>query len=55
MGLNEVTNTPRDSREGIQQLKKLSKVTVVIEETIDGKLLQKIIDGHPFFHPFGRE
>ncbi|MDX5461987.1 MAG: hypothetical protein O7157_00150 [Wolbachia endosymbiont of Tetragnatha montana] len=42
--LNEVKNTPRDSREGIDQLKKLSKVAVVIEETID---LEKFNDDHP--------
>ncbi|OAM02900.1 hypothetical protein [Wolbachia endosymbiont of Dactylopius coccus] len=32
---------PRDSREGIDQLKKLSKVAVAIEETIDSKLLEQ--------------
>lgn len=42
--LNEVKNTPRDSREGIDQLKKLSKVAVAIEETTD---LEKFYDGHP--------
>ncbi|GFR32251.1 uncharacterized protein TNCT_165681 [Trichonephila clavata] len=42
--LNEVKSTPRDSREGIDQLKKLSKVAVAIEETID---LEKFNDGHP--------
>ncbi|WP_353277909.1 hypothetical protein [Wolbachia endosymbiont (group A) of Agelastica alni] len=42
--LNEVKNTPRDSREGIEQLKKLSKVAVAIEETTD---LEKFNDGHP--------
>ncbi|MGL5028577.1 MAG: hypothetical protein ACRC6C_00290 [Wolbachia pipientis] len=42
--LNEVKNTPRDSRGGIDQLKKLSKVAVAIEETID---LEKFNDGHP--------
>ena len=45
--LNEVKNTPRDSREGIDQLKKLSKVAVAIEETTDSKLLEKFNDGHP--------
>ncbi|WP_253302397.1 hypothetical protein [Wolbachia endosymbiont of Psylliodes chrysocephala] len=45
--LNEVKNTPRDSREGIEQLKKLSKVAVAIEETTDSKLLEKFNDGHP--------
>ncbi|WP_265026407.1 hypothetical protein [Wolbachia endosymbiont (group A) of Bibio marci] len=45
--LNEVKNTPRDSRDGIDQLKKLSKVAVAIEETIDSKLLEKFNDGHP--------
>ncbi|GFT91669.1 DNA mismatch repair protein MutL [Nephila pilipes] len=34
----------RDSREGIDQLKKLSKVAVAIEETID---LEKFNDDHP--------
>ncbi|GFR24152.1 uncharacterized protein TNCT_412291 [Trichonephila clavata] len=42
--LNEVKSTPRDSREGIDQLKKLSKVAVAIEETID---LEKFNDDHP--------
>src|SRR6266576_4134826 len=42
--LNEVKNTPRDSRGGIDQLKKLSKVAVAIEETID---LEKFNDDHP--------
>lgn len=45
--LNEVKNTPRNSRGGIDQLKKLSKVAVAIEETIDSKLLEKFNDGHP--------
>lgn len=45
--LNEVKNTPRDSRESIDQLKKLSKVAVAIEETTDSKLLEKFNDGHP--------
>ncbi|WP_341816485.1 hypothetical protein [Wolbachia endosymbiont (group A) of Agelastica alni] len=45
--LNEVKNTPRDSRDGIDQLKKLSKVAVAIEETIDSKSLEKFNDGHP--------
>ncbi|MBA8757887.1 hypothetical protein HCR18_02160 [Wolbachia pipientis] len=45
--LNEVKNTPRDSRDGIDQLKKLSKVAVAIEETTDSKLLEKFNDGHP--------
>lgn len=45
--LNEVKNTSRDSRGGIDQLKKLSKVAVAIEETIDSKLLEKFYDGHP--------
>ncbi|WP_264719137.1 hypothetical protein [Wolbachia endosymbiont (group A) of Lasioglossum morio] len=45
--LNEVKNTSRDSRDGIDQLKKLSKVAVAIEETIDSKLLEKFNDGHP--------
>lgn len=45
--LNEVKNTPRDSRDGIDQLKKLSKVAVAIEETIDSKLLEKFNDDHP--------
>ncbi len=35
---------PRDSRGGIDQLKKLSKVAVAIEETID---LEKFNDDHP--------
>src|SRR6266550_6598381 len=39
--LNEVRNTPRDSRKGIDQLKKLSKVAVAIEETTESKLLEK--------------
>ncbi|GFR13594.1 uncharacterized protein TNCT_444931 [Trichonephila clavata] len=42
--LNEVKNTPRDSREGLDKLKKLSKVAVAIEETID---LEKFNDDHP--------
>ncbi|WP_250295812.1 hypothetical protein [Wolbachia endosymbiont of Oedothorax gibbosus] len=45
--LNEVKSTPRDSREGIDQLKKLSKVAVAIEETIDSKLLEEFNDDHP--------
>ncbi|GFR05449.1 uncharacterized protein TNCT_404931 [Trichonephila clavata] len=39
--LNEVKSTPRDSREGIDQLKKLSKVAVAIEETTESELLEK--------------
>jgi len=39
--LNEVKNTSRDSRGGIDQLKKLSKVAVAIEETTESKLLEK--------------
>ncbi|MGL5028898.1 MAG: hypothetical protein ACRC6C_02145 [Wolbachia pipientis] len=42
--LNEVKDTSRDSRGGIDQLKKLSKVAVAIEETID---LEKFNDDHP--------
>lgn len=34
-------NTPRDSRKGIDQLKKLSKVAVAIEETTESELLEK--------------
>lgn len=45
--LNKVKNTPRDSREGIDQLKKLSKMAVAIEETTDSKLLEKFKDDHP--------
>uniref|UniRef100_A0A1A9VKE4 Probable periplasmic serine endoprotease DegP-like n=1 Tax=Glossina austeni TaxID=7395 RepID=A0A1A9VKE4_GLOAU len=45
--LNEVKNIPKDTREGIDQLKRLSKVAVAIEETIDSKLLEKFYDGHP--------
>ncbi len=45
--LNEVKNTPRESRGSIDQLKKLSKVAVAIEETTDSKLLEKFNDGHP--------
>ncbi|MGL9779886.1 MAG: hypothetical protein ACR5K5_06660, partial [Wolbachia sp.] len=39
--LNEVKNTPRDSREGLDKLKKLSKVAVAIEETTESELLEK--------------
>lgn len=39
--LNEAKNIPKDSREGIDRLKKLSKVAVTIEETADSKLLEK--------------
>jgi len=39
--LNEVKNTSRDSRGGIDQLKKLSKVAVAIEETTESELLEK--------------
>ncbi|WP_250295832.1 hypothetical protein [Wolbachia endosymbiont of Oedothorax gibbosus] len=42
--LNEAKNTPRDSRESLDKLKKLSKVAVAIEETID---LEKFNDDHP--------
>lgn len=42
--LNEVKNIPKDTREGIDQLKRLSKVAVAIEETTD---LEKFTDGHP--------
>ncbi|MBD0391658.1 hypothetical protein IC220_04240 [Wolbachia endosymbiont of Pentalonia nigronervosa] len=45
--LNKVKNTPRDSREGIDQLKKLSKMAVAIEGTTDSKLLEKFKDDHP--------
>ncbi len=45
--INEVKNTPRNSRGCIDQLKKLSKMAVAIEETIDSKLLEKFNDGHP--------
>ncbi len=42
--LNEVRNTPRNSRDNIDQLKKLSKVAVAIEETTD---IEKFNDDHP--------
>ncbi|MDR0288959.1 MAG: hypothetical protein LBH78_02830 [Rickettsiales bacterium] len=45
--LNEVKNTPKNSRDGIDKLKKLSKVAVAIEGTADSKLLEQFNDGHP--------